>query len=1381
MPSLDETPRSAVKVQNGKPLPEAAVKSLETLRQITTPVLEEAAVFDEGAALVALGAVLDAVRLRHGALLVYDGDRQSLSLLAQQGLSEAAQAAIRLVRRGVAGVWDMPLHSLLQRRVYIIDRPKENPFVPPLLDGTDQNLLSNLAFIPLYSGGKASGVVLLVGSGARMIREPDILALREHAKILGAVLCRPNRALARGEETTPSPAPASDAQAAATSEALPSALARDRAALAARVAELEALVDSLWTAGESKTSAETERQLAEVTHERDRLKADLASREFELLHLRSEQDLQRQKSLDEAEKTRQLGIELAQAREQVASLRDREHAASQEKDRLDRVRAELEARLRDAEQRVAETVERSRRSETEFTNLASQLGRAEKESAELREALAARERQVEDLRTERERLASSLHGTASRAQESQVALAHFREDADQSISTLERRTESLEARLQETERERDQLRAASTGREAVVQEIERETETIRGELAREIERRRAAEETYASVIRDASELHTELERAAAAQLEAKNNAEKARTETERLSQELARLRADHQAAAEASRTDLASARSSLVNSERERETLAQQVKRLQGDLTAVLAREETLQARGAAQEVEAGKLRAEVLELRKAVEAGRESAQAAIRERDAAATRSTALDDRIAALLRESESAAADRHRLDEEIIRLRAANEERNAEIARLRAEAEAAAATAVREALKARKAADEAEEARRAEFERQAAELRAALERSQALGSELTAEIESGRKIEAELRAADLSLRSELKERQEQLRAESEERGRLASRLSELEEVLRGAARDLPAHAQELDAAAALRATLDRSEAARRAAEEAVDRLQSAIEGERLAREAARADAEDQRRAARDLAAEVEQFARRLEEAESSAATASRRIEALSAEHAAATETAQSLAADLGRRTAELGELKDRLVAVEHQLEDSRSSREQAQARIQALDEAARLATLEITSLKRQIEIAAEDKRKLIHESDVRLAEAKAHEERLAADLATANEERQRAEGTIRSFDAERGQVQGELRAAETRRSEAEAALARSRAEGEQRTTDLESQRRKIQSLEDDLRTAGAESSRWQTLGEKLQATIAERDREIVALRAASTRPADQVTVAAKPTEQAEPRPAARPAAAPTPPAAAKPPAPARRRQPSGERMILIFDQSGPSLESMVRICKELGVEPRTAQNGSSESIVPELVAVNLLSTAPAGLQSLFRCRTEESLLDSPIVVYAAQPGSAKGLLFVNVDCVFHPIEEDRFKSALATMIRGGKRVTIIGEDLEGVLRLNSWATSSGCSVSSAGDPKQGSELLDIVKPDLIVLDLPRLSGEGAALIVKVRRSTRLQGLPILLLLPPKGTSPTAGLFLKRLAALVDETPLDLSPLSERLSRVA
>jgi hypothetical protein len=158
---------------------------------------------DETTAPKALMAVLEALRLRYGALLRYDSESQSLTMVAQQGLSEGAIDAMRIIRRGVSGVWDMPLHAVLQRRVYIFDKPKENPFVPTLLASSDQGALTNAAVVPLFAAGSATGAILLVGSGKRTIHETDILALREPAKNLGVALRLPAKAAARAPFVQP--------------------------------------------------------------------------------------------------------------------------------------------------------------------------------------------------------------------------------------------------------------------------------------------------------------------------------------------------------------------------------------------------------------------------------------------------------------------------------------------------------------------------------------------------------------------------------------------------------------------------------------------------------------------------------------------------------------------------------------------------------------------------------------------------------------------------------------------------------------------------------------------------------------------------------------------------------------------------------------------------------------------------------------------------------------------------------------------------------------------------------------------------------------------------------------------------------------------------
>jgi general secretion pathway protein A len=157
---------------------------------------------DESRAAKALVAILGTLRLRHGAVLRYDSVSQTLTLVAQQGLAEQAIDAMRFIRRDASGVWDMPLHAVLQRRVYIIGKPNENPFVPTLLPSGEHEPL-NAVVMPLFAAGAATGAILLVGSGKRIIHESDVLALREAARDLGAALRPPAKIASRAPYGAP--------------------------------------------------------------------------------------------------------------------------------------------------------------------------------------------------------------------------------------------------------------------------------------------------------------------------------------------------------------------------------------------------------------------------------------------------------------------------------------------------------------------------------------------------------------------------------------------------------------------------------------------------------------------------------------------------------------------------------------------------------------------------------------------------------------------------------------------------------------------------------------------------------------------------------------------------------------------------------------------------------------------------------------------------------------------------------------------------------------------------------------------------------------------------------------------------------------------------
>src|SRR5439155_3523103 len=119
----------------------------------------------------ALAAVLEASHASAGALCLFDQRHELLRLAAEVGLSDEGCKRLRQVRRGGAG-WDMPLHSLLNRRAYLIESAAKNRYVPPLVEAAAS--VTTVACVPLYAGATPVASIILVAVAPHRITEQQI-------------------------------------------------------------------------------------------------------------------------------------------------------------------------------------------------------------------------------------------------------------------------------------------------------------------------------------------------------------------------------------------------------------------------------------------------------------------------------------------------------------------------------------------------------------------------------------------------------------------------------------------------------------------------------------------------------------------------------------------------------------------------------------------------------------------------------------------------------------------------------------------------------------------------------------------------------------------------------------------------------------------------------------------------------------------------------------------------------------------------------------------------------------------------------------------------------------------------------------------------------
>src|SRR5437762_4079560 len=131
---------------------------------------------------IQLRAILESTQTSAGAVCLFDQHQELLRLAVEIGLSDEGCRRLRSVRRGAATTWDMPLHSLLNKRVYLIESAAKNRYVPPLVENV--GAVRAVACIPLYDGSTPVGSLILVALAPKTFGERQVRLLEQPVRNL---------------------------------------------------------------------------------------------------------------------------------------------------------------------------------------------------------------------------------------------------------------------------------------------------------------------------------------------------------------------------------------------------------------------------------------------------------------------------------------------------------------------------------------------------------------------------------------------------------------------------------------------------------------------------------------------------------------------------------------------------------------------------------------------------------------------------------------------------------------------------------------------------------------------------------------------------------------------------------------------------------------------------------------------------------------------------------------------------------------------------------------------------------------------------------------------------------------------------------------------
>ena len=574
--------------------------------------------------------------------------------------------------------------------------------------------------------------------------------------------------------------------------------------------------------------------------------------------------------------------------------------------------------------------------------------------------------------------------------------------------------------------------------------------------------------------------------------------------------------------------------------------------------------------------------------------------------------------------------------------------------------------------------------------------------------------------------------------------LNAAQEDAGRTREELGRLraDEVELRAERDLAVHDVE-----ALR-TRDQELVARLAERQReLDGLggERAADGQRIEQLAAEADR------LRQSVAEIELERARLNAEVEGAAAARTRLEAaLEQGLAAARGREQDLAAQLSERGHELETLRTDRAAEAARAEQLGSELDRLRQSVAELE-------LERSRLTAEVEGAAAARARLEEALDHGLGEAHQREQdtgtrltqreqeldALRADRAAEAQrlgelgaEVDRLRQTITELELERGRLAAEVEGGAAARTRLEEALEQGLAAARAREQELEA---RVAAREQEI------EARVTAREEAIEASLAEREQALQALEFKVSTPAADATPPAAPAAEDEgpseaeikaalelmaadmpkkeaapaptppaaaapaaPAPAApKPAEPPPPPKAAKPaPAPAALK----EGLTVVLDtnarwDTGAGKQSQVALVPIDGDTVRRVAE-----LRPWRVVVDL--TKPKALETLVALR--EAGVRARFWGCVADAASGRGLTLGVVEPASRPLDPNAILALLEQYGTKGKRVLTTGDDVDALISLRQALTRNMMSVSMAWNAKQAVDLLPMVRPHVVVIDL-------------------------------------------------------------------
>lgn len=198
--------------------------------------------------------------------------------------------------------------------------------------------------------------------------------------------------------------------------------------------------------------------------------------------------------------------------------------------------------------------------------------------------------------------------------------------------------------------------------------------------------------------------------------------------------------------------------------------------------------------------------------------------------------------------------------------------------------------------------------------------------------------------------------------------------------------------------------------------------------------------------------------------------------------------------------------------------------------------------------------------------------------------------------------------------------------------------------------------------------------------------------------------------------------------------------------EQVVALIDEGGTLAESAVPGVHLQAVAPGPDLARQLVAMRPARTLVNL--AARGALDALSELRTAG--FTTPILASIWQPGREAALPLGMIETLRRPIDTAVALPLLAPYLTRGTRILAVGAEGDALLSLRQALMRQGASVSIAWDAKQGSDLIAMAHPQVVIVDLGLARLAGYAFVSDL---AALEPVPTIVLITRDGEDAAAA----------------------------